>query len=255
MNDATTHCFDGRVALVTGAASGIGRAVAIDLLARGMIVGALDRAGTDVPDGCRPVVADVRDAVRVRRAIDAFASAIGRVDVLVNNAGVSLVGTIEETDEDDWHRVFDVNVFGQMRVVRAALPWLRRSDAASIVMMSSCSATNGIPRRAVYSASKGAVQSLAAALAVDLLGERIRVNCVSPATVDTPFVRELAGRAADPPAERRRLAARQPNGRMVDSAEVARAVAYLADPRCPSVTGTTLVVDGGMSTLRPSPSR
>ena len=136
---------------------------------------------------------------------------------------------------------------------RAALPWLRRSDAASVILMGSCSATNGVPKRAVYAASKGAVHSMTAALAVDLLGERIRVNCVSPATVDTPFMAELIGRSDDPPAERRRMEARQPTGRMVDPAEVACAVAYLADPRCPSVTGITLHVDGGMTTLRPTP--
>ncbi|MEM8874221.1 MAG: SDR family oxidoreductase [Planctomycetota bacterium] len=239
-----------RIAIVTGAASGIGRAIAEDLRDRGMTVGALD-VGADVPDGCAPLIADVRDGEQVRAAIDAFAKQHGRLDLLVGNAGVSLVGTIEDNDEADWQRTFDVNVFGQFRVVRAALPWLRESDAASIVLMSSCSATNGIPQRAVYSASKGAVQSLTAALAVDLLPENIRVNAVSPATVDTPFMAELIARVDDPAAHRRSLEARQPTGRMITPTEIATAVAYLADPNNRNVTGTTLIIDGGMATLRP----
>jgi NAD(P)-dependent dehydrogenase (short-subunit alcohol dehydrogenase family) len=168
----------------------------------------------------------------------------------VNNAGIGFVGGIETGGEEDWRHVFDVNVFGQMRVMRAALPWLRRSDAASVIVMSSCSAVNGIPDRALYSASKGAVQSMMLALAADLVGEGIVVNAIAPGTVDTPFMREIIARAEDPAALRDSLDARQPTGKMLDPAEIGHAVAYLASPLVRSTTGATLEIDGGMGTIR-----
>jgi len=240
----------GRVALVTGANSGIGLAVAVALMKAGMNVGALDLKTDGIPDGCDILETDLRNGEEVHAAIEAFGQRQGHLDLLVNNAGVSFAGTIEDGNEADWQRVFDVNVFGQMRTVRAALPWLRKSTAASIVIMSSCSARNGIPNRALYSASKGAVQALALALATDLVTERIRVNCVSPGTVDTPFMKALIEADADPEARRCEYTSRQPTGEMIDPEEVARAVLYLADPANRSVTGTTLEIDGGMKTLR-----
>ena len=247
-----------RVALVTGAASGIGHAVAAALLARGDRVGGLDRDPAGVPAGCEPLEADLRDGDAVRAAVDGFAGGggrldrPGRIDLLVGNAGVAFVGTVEDGDEADWARLFDVNVSGQMRTVRAALPWLRESPDASIVLMGSCSATDGIPERAAYSASKGAVHSLSRALAVDLLPEGIRVNCVSPGTVRTPFMDRIIADAADPVATKTAFDARQPIGRMIEPAEVAAAVLALADAG--GVTGQTLSVDGGMATLRPARS-
>ena len=240
--------MDRKTAIVTGAASGIGQAVADDLLTRGWTVGGLDRGTDGVPDECMPLVADLTDAAAVTAAVGRFVEEHGRLDLLVGNAGVSCVGTIEDGDEDQWQRVFDVNVFGQFRVVRAALPWLREVRG-NVVLMGSCSAAGGVPERAVYSASKGAVHALVPALAVDLLADGVRVNGVAPATVDTPFIEELCQRADDPAAERARLDARQPTGRMVAPAEVAEAVAYLATAG--NVTGTILHVDGGLRSLRP----
>lgn len=239
----------GRVVIVTGGASGIGRASAEELLRRGARVGVLDRIG-DVPDGAEALVADLTASAQVTAAIDGFCQTKGRLDVLVNNAGVSFVGGIEAGDEDDWRRVFDVNVFGQMRVMRAALPWLRKSKAASVIVMSSCSALNGIPERVLYSASKGAVQSMMLALATDLVGEGIVVNAIAPGTVDTPFMGGIIARAGDPAALRKSFEARQPTGRMVNPAEIGHAVAYLASPIARSTTGATLEIDGGMGKLR-----
>lgn len=246
---------DGRIAVVTGAASGIGQATAIALRDAGFIVGALDLTAQGLPEGTAPLLADVRDATAITAAIDAFAAPHGRIDLLVNNAGVSFVGGIEAGSEDDWHRVLDINVMGQMRVLRAALPWLRRSDAASVVAMSSCTATNGIPERALYSASKGAVHAMMLSVATDLVGEGICVNAIAPGTVDTAFMTELANRAPDPAAKRREFEARQPTGRMVAPAEIANAVLFLADPVNRSITGTTLVLDGGMGTIRNTAKR
>jgi len=170
--------------------------------------------------------------------------------VLVNNAGIGAQGTVEDNPEEEWRRVLEVNVLGIVRVSRACLPHLRRSRAAAIVNTCSVVATTGLPNRALYGASKGAVQSLTLAMAADYLPEGIRVNCVNPGTADTPWVQRLLAAADDPAAERAALEARQPQGRLVTAEEVAAAIAYLASPLSGSTTGVALAVDGGMTTLR-----
>jgi 2-keto-3-deoxy-L-fuconate dehydrogenase len=237
-------------AVVTGGCSGIGRATASQLVQCGATVAVIDRAKTGAPVGVSLLRADIRDSAAVDSAVDTAAQVMGGISLLVNVVGVSATGTIEDGDLADWASVFDVNVLGLVRVTRAALPYLRRAVGASIVNISSCVAVNGLPDRALYSASKGAVHSLTLAMAADLVTEGIRVNAVVPATVDTEFMTELAARASDPVAQRRAHELRQPTGRMVVPDEVARAVAYLADPGSLSSTGSTLTVDGGMHTLR-----
>jgi NAD(P)-dependent dehydrogenase (short-subunit alcohol dehydrogenase family) len=170
--------------------------------------------------------------------------------VLVNNAGIGALGTIEDNPDSEWQRVFDVNVLGMVRVARAALPYLRQSEHASIVNTCSIAATAGLPQRALYSATKGAVLSLTLAMAADHIREGIRVNCVNPGTADTPWVARLLDRADDPEGERAALNARQPMGRLVSAEEVAAAIAYLASPEAGATTGTALAVDGGMQGLR-----
>jgi NAD(P)-dependent dehydrogenase (short-subunit alcohol dehydrogenase family) len=179
---------------------------------------------------------------------------LGGIDILVNNAGIGAQGTVADNSDEDWHRVFDINVVGLVRVTRAALPHLRASASAAIVNTCSIAATAGLPERALYSATKGAVLSLTRAMAADHLREGIRVNCVNPGTADTPWVGRLLESAPDPAAERAALNARQPHGRLVAAAEVADAVAYLASPRSGSTTGTSLAVDGGMDGLRLRPA-
>jgi 2-keto-3-deoxy-L-fuconate dehydrogenase len=154
---------------------------------------------------------------------------------------------------DQWHQVFDVNVVGIVRATRAALPYLRASEHAAIVNTCSVAATAGLPQRALYSASKGAVLSLTLAMAADHIGEGIRVNCVNPGTADTPWIGRLLDQADDPTAERAALEARQPMGRLVSAAEVAAGIVYLASPSASAVTGTALAIDGGMSGLRIRP--
>ncbi|MFF1630988.1 SDR family NAD(P)-dependent oxidoreductase, partial [Streptomyces sp. NPDC058272] len=162
-------------------------------------------------------------------------------------------GTVEDNDDEQWHRVLDVNVLGMVRTTRAALPRLRESTHAAIVNTCSIAATAGLPQRALYSASKGAVLSLTLAMAADHVREGIRVNCVNPGTVDTPWVGRLLDAAPDPAAERAALEARQPTGRLVSASEVAGAIAYLASPLSGATTGTALAVDGGMQGLRLRP--
>ncbi|MGW6275176.1 SDR family NAD(P)-dependent oxidoreductase [Streptomyces sp. NPDC055060] len=249
MND-----FEGLTALVTGGASGIGRATAELLAARGARVAVLDLDPGGVEKPLTGYRADVSDDASVREAVAAAVAGLGGLDVLVNNAGIGAQGTVEDNDDAQWHRVLDVNVLGIVRTTRAALPHLRLSTRAAIVNTCSIAATAGLPQRALYSASKGAVLSLTLAMAADHVREGIRVNCVNPGTVDTPWVGRLLDAAPDPAAERAALAARQPTGRLVSADEVAGAVAYLASPLSGATTGTALAVDGGMQGLRLRPA-
>ena len=246
--------FEGLKALVTGGASGIGRATAELLASRGAQVAVLDLDPTSVEKPLLGYQADVTDDESVRRAVAAAVADLGGLDVLINNAGIGAQGTVEDNDDEVWHRVLDVNVVGMVRTARAALPHLRKSSHAAIVNTCSIAATAGLPMRALYSASKGAVLSLTLAMAADHVREGIRVNCVNPGTVDTPWVGRLLDAATDPAAERAALEARQPTGRLVTASEVAGAVAYLASPLSGATTGTALAVDGGMQGLRLRPA-
>ncbi|MBB5872667.1 NAD(P)-dependent dehydrogenase (short-subunit alcohol dehydrogenase family) [Allocatelliglobosispora scoriae] len=242
--------FDGLSAIVTGGASGIGLATAEYLAERGARVACLDLRIDDLPAPFAGFVADVADDAAVRAAVAGAVEHLGGLDILVNNAGIGAIGTVETNPDEEWHRVLDVNVVGLVRVSRAALPHLRRSEHAAIVNTCSIAAWAGLPQRALYSASKGAVQALTAAMAADHLADGIRVCCVNPGTADTPWVRRLLAQAADPEAELAALKARQPNGRLVSAEEVAAAIGYLASPLAGATTGTVLAVDGGMHALR-----
>lgn len=253
-----TAPLEGLRAVVTGGASGIGAAIADRLAAGGARVAVLDRDVSSASGGHLAVTADVTDDASVRAGIARVVDELGGLDIVVNNAGIGAQGGVEDNADDEWARVLDVNVVGMARVARAAMPHLRRSAAqrsatSAIVNTSSIAATAGLPQRALYSASKGAVLSLTRAMAADHLREGIRVNAVCPGTADTPWVARLLDAAPDPDAERAALEARQPHGRLVSAAEVAEAVAYLVDPRNGSTTGTSIAVDGGMQDLRLRP--
>ncbi|MGW6208747.1 SDR family NAD(P)-dependent oxidoreductase [Streptomyces sp. NPDC055089] len=254
-----TRDFEGMNALVTGGASGIGAAVATMLLERGARVAVLDRETAGAPEGALAVKADVTDDAAVRAAVDRAAAELGSLHTLVSNAGIGSIGGVEDNDDDEWARVLDINVVGMVRTARHALPHLRRAaaerpGAVSITQTCSIAATAGLPQRALYSASKGAVLSLTLAMAADHVREGVRVNCVNPGTADTPWIGRLLGQADDPAAERAALNARQPLGRLVSADEVAAAILYLASPAAASVTGTALAVDGGMQGLRLRPA-
>src|ERR1019366_1236876 len=238
--------FDNLVAIVTGGASGIGAAAAL-LVERGARVAVLDRSIDGVSDDVFSVVCDVTDSNQVDASVALVAEHFGALDVVINNAGIGAKGDIAANSEEEWHRVFDVNVVGLARVSRAALPFLRKSDRAAIVNACSVVAMVGIPNRALYSASKGAVASVTLAMAADHVRDGIRVNAVLPGTADTPWVVRLLNAAEDPVAAAAALRARQPMGRLVSAEEVAHAIIYLASPKSGSTTGTLLAVDGGMA--------
>jgi NAD(P)-dependent dehydrogenase (short-subunit alcohol dehydrogenase family) len=238
--------FSGLTAAVTGAGSGIGLETAKLLKERGAKVYGLDINEGTMAGTAEFIKCDVGDDFSVEAAF----KAIPQLDILINNAAISSVGNVEANTSEDWAKSFNINVIGMARTSRNAMPLLRKSKSAAIVNTCSVAATSGIPLRAIYSATKGAVLSLTMSMATDYLKDGVRVNCVNPGTADTPWVQRLLAQAADPAKERAALEARQPLGRLVSPQEVASAICYLASPLQGSTTGISLPVDGGLQYLR-----
>jgi 2-keto-3-deoxy-L-fuconate dehydrogenase len=230
--------FEGRIAVVTGGGSGIGRAVAHRLAACGADVVIANRSES------REVGRFVRTDVADEDSVRALFEAVGpEVHVLVNCAGV--LASTERTPEialEDWEKAFAVNARGTFLCCKHALPRMR--PGAAIVNVASVAGIVGVPHRAAYSASKGAVIAFTRALAIDHVADGIRVNCVCPGTIDTPWIDRVVDELGE---SRDALVARQPLGRLGTPEEVAEAVAYLASDRAAFATGSKLVVDGGMT--------
>ncbi len=243
--------LNGLRVIVTGGAAGIGRAVADHFAGEGAAVAVFDVVTDATVEGALSIHCDVADDASVLSAVERAADELGGIDVVVNNAGIGAAGDVAANPDSEWLRLYDVNVVGIARVTRAALPYLRLSQHPSVINMSSIVAIAGLPDRAAYSATKGAVQALTMAMAADHAVEGIRVNCVNPSTVDTPWVRRLIEGSDDPDRTRASLENRQPTGRLIAPEEVAAAVAYLARPGSPGLTGVSLNVDGGMFAVRP----
>ena len=246
-----TSEITGLAAVVTGGASGIGASIVEVLTSAGAQVAVLDLNCSNVDNRLMECRVDVGDRRSVEDAIAAVGERFGRIDILVNNAGVGAQGDVAANDDSEWARVLSINVTGIARVTSASLPWLRESPSAAICNIASVAATVGLPQRALYSASKGAVLALTRAMATDHISDGIRVNAVSPGTADTPWIERLLFEASDPAAERGQLERRQPHGRLVSAKEVASAVLYLVGPNAGSTTGSIIEVDGGLSNLRP----
>jgi NAD(P)-dependent dehydrogenase (short-subunit alcohol dehydrogenase family) len=249
--DATFH---ERVVLVTGAARGIGRATAEHFAAAGAFVALVDQDGAEAEAVARgicgqrrraiPVVADIADSAAVRRAVEACVASFGRLDVLVNNAGIHFARGITEYSDEEIDRLLSVNIKGALYTVRASVPHLRESHG-SIVSVSSMTALVGQDRGAVYVATKGALIALTKALALELAPDGIRVNCVCPAGVDTPLMRSWAASLPNPEGVLRDQAAMHLTNRLATSGEVAAAIAFLASPSASFITGVALPVEGG----------
>jgi 2-keto-3-deoxy-L-fuconate dehydrogenase len=240
----TEERFTGRRALVTGAGSGIGAAVARRLAEEGAELLLADAAG----DRVRDVAGELGEAVRwVQldvRDEDAVRAATGDLDVLVNVAGIGSTTSAPDTPLDVWEDVFAVNARGTFLCCKHAIPGMVARGGGTIVNIGSVAGLVGLRNRAAYCASKGAVIALTRALAVDHVGDGVRVNVVCPGTVDSPWVQRLvhdAGESLDT------LRARQPMGRLGTPEEIADAVLYLASDAAAFVTGSSLVIDGGLT--------
>jgi NAD(P)-dependent dehydrogenase (short-subunit alcohol dehydrogenase family) len=245
------------VALVTGAGSGIGEATAIRFGREGAAVAAADVSDAPAEAVARRIreaggqalalAGDVSSAADCRRLVEQTIARLGGLDILVNNAGIGAVGTVLETDEDTLERILDVNVKGTFLLSKAALPGMIARKAGVIVNTASIAGVRGIPARAAYTASKHAVVGLTRAMALDHVKDGIRVNCVCPGTVDTPWVGRLLDQAADPQAAKAALVARQPMGRLGRAEEMAAAILFLASDESSFTTGAAMLVDGGFT--------
>jgi NAD(P)-dependent dehydrogenase (short-subunit alcohol dehydrogenase family) len=250
----SVSAFSGQVVLVTGAAKGIGRATAERFAAEGAHVGLIDRDGAELEAAARsicaggtralPLTADVSDGAAVRAAVAACVQSFGGLNVLVNNAGIHFARAIDEYTDDEIDRILSVNLKGALHAIRAAVPHLR-ATSGSIVSVSSMTGLVGQDRGAVYVATKGALISLTKALALELAADGIRVNCVCPAGVDTPLMRDWAATLPDPPAVLRGQAAMHLTNRLATPGEIAAAIVFLASPSASFITGIALPVEGG----------
>ena len=251
--------LDGKRALITGAGSGIGEAIATLFSAQGAHVIVVDvqadaakRVAGDITGrggNATPMALDVTDEDQVRTSFEQLADQQGRLDLLVNNAGVSHVGTILETSLEDWERVLRVNAGGVFLCAREAVRLMvqQQPRGGVIINMSSVAAMIGVERRVPYSASKGAVLALTRSIAMDFVDQGIRCNAICPGTVQTPFVEGYLKRSfpGQEDAVRQTLHARQPIGRMGRPEEIAAAALYLASDEAAFITGSALVIDGG----------
>lgn len=249
----------GKVCIVTGAGSGIGRASALLFGAEGGLVVAADldeasaRETAEAIDG--DAVADRVDVADEEETLALVAGAVerfGRVDVLFNNAGISGVGNVEETTLELWEQVMRVNVRGVFLMSRAVAPIMIRQRSGSIINMSSAIAQTGLARRVSYAASKGAVLSLTKSMQVDLAPHGVRVNALQPGTIMTPFVeRYLRESYADIEEGRRSIRSRQLTEDLGTADDVAQAALFLASDESRFVLGSGLVIDGGLTAGKP----
>lgn len=238
-----------KVAIVTGGGSGIGRAIAGAFAREGakvVIAGRnqakLDRAAKEIGAGCLAVAADVSNLQDLQHLVQTTLDRFQRIDILVNNAGVLFAGTAESLTEDQWEQTFNVNVRGVWRLSRAALPHMRAAGGGAIINMGSVLSLLGARNRVAYAASKGALLQMTRAMAVDHAAERIRVNCICPATVET----EMVAAAMDAAARKARLAM-HPDGRFGQPEDVAGLAVFLASDESLWITGAAYNVDGGYS--------
>ena len=242
-----------RVAIVTGGGSGIGRAIALALAADRCAIAIFDRHARNgaavaaeierAGQRARAYEIDVTVSARVRQAVEDLMEMFGRIDVLVNDAGIGFLGSVEELTEEDWDHVMSVNVKNVFLCSRAVIPHMAARGGGRIISVASVAGLVASPRRAAYCASKGAVVMLTRAMALDCALQNINVNSICPGVVITP----MTEKTLRDPADRQRRLDGTPLGRLAQPEEIAPAAVYLAGPGASFVTGSTLVVDGGWS--------
>ncbi len=253
--------LDEKTAIVTGGASGIGKAISRVFAEEGAQVAILDVDREAAEETVRTLEADggtvsffecdVADAGQVPATVDAVVSEFGGLEVLINNAGIAHVGTVEETTEEDLDRLYEVNVKGVYNCLRASVPEMKE-DGGSIVNIASVVSRMGIPNRFAYSMTKGAVLTMTYSVARDYVDEGIRCNAVSPARIHTPFVDGFLEENYPDQVEEKfeELSQTQPIGRMGDPDEVAQLCLYLCSEKADFITGSNVPIDGGFVTLK-----
>jgi len=248
MSDSTTNgkSMAGERVIVTGGGSGIGRELSHILLERGARVVCIDRDVRNVPSGCTPVLADLGNAGDAARGFEEAIRELGGVDVLCNNAGIGSTSSVVDSTVEEWDAVFDVNVRAAFIGMKVAIPHMLAQGRGVIVNTASAAALVGPPDRAAYGASKGAIISLTKQVAIQYAKDGIRCNSVCPGTVDTPWVARLLHEAHDPKSRRAELVARQPMGLRARPREIALGIAWLAGPESSFMTGSELLIDGGV---------
>jgi NAD(P)-dependent dehydrogenase (short-subunit alcohol dehydrogenase family) len=246
--------LEGKRAVVTGAGAGIGRSIALRLASEGARVAladvdeeAAEKVASEIDGETLVRRTDVTRAEEVEELVASAVEAWGGLDVMVNNAGVGVAATVVDTTEQDYERVMDVCVRGTLLGMKYAIPAIRDAGGGSVINMSSVAALVGITDRAVYSAAKGAILSMTRAAAIDHVGEGVRVNCIAPGTVDTPWIGRITSGYDDPEEARAKMQARQPHSRFVTPEEIAAMAAYLASDEAASCVGACMIVDGGVT--------
>jgi NAD(P)-dependent dehydrogenase (short-subunit alcohol dehydrogenase family) len=246
--------LEGKRAVVTGAGAGIGRSIALRLASEGARVAladvdeeAAEKVASEIDGETLVRRTDVTRAEEVEELVASAVEAWGGLDVMVNNAGVGVAATVVDTTEEDYERVMDVCVRGTLLGMKYAIPAIRDAGGGSVINMSSVAALVGITDRAVYSAAKGAILSMTRAAAIDHIGEGVRVNCIAPGTVDTPWIDRITSGYDDPEEARAKMQARQPHSRFVTPEEIAAMAAYLASEEAASCIGACMIVDGGVT--------
>jgi NAD(P)-dependent dehydrogenase (short-subunit alcohol dehydrogenase family) len=245
-----------RVTIITGAASGIGEASARLFAKEGahLVLVDLDESGLrnvteelqDLSTVVLDIAADVSDPKTAATVIERVRDNFGRLDVLFNNAGIVIGGSLVECTEEEWDRTMDVNLKSMYLLCRAAVPVMVRQGGGSIINMSSIAGAAGLASRGAYSVSKAGVIGLTNSLAADFVKEGLRVNCICPATVETPSLRRRIAASPNPEEARRAFIARQPMGRMGTPEEIAAMVLFLACDDSRYMTGQAIHMDGGM---------
>jgi NAD(P)-dependent dehydrogenase (short-subunit alcohol dehydrogenase family) len=246
--------LDGKRAIVTGGASGIGRAITRMFVNEGakVIVADIDKDSaeslcSELNGSAKAFKLDVTSAESFKNLIDFVEKKYSGLDIMVNNAGTGLAGRLPDTDESDWHRVMDVNLKGTFLGMKYAIPLIKKSGGGSIINISSIAALVGLAERAVYSASKGGIIAMSRAAAIDHIQDNIRINCIAPGTVDTPWIERITQTYNDPSAAKKAMTERQPHGRLVTPDEIASMAVYLASDESKSTIGAVMIVDGGVT--------
>lgn len=253
--------LEGKRIIVTGAGSGIGRAITMRLASEGARVVLADvdedaaksvaeeigEAGGQAGGDTLVYKTDVTSAESVEALVENVVSEWDGLDVMVNNAGVGIASTVVDATEEDYDKMMDVCVRGTFLGMKYAIPAISESGGGSVVNMSSIAALVGLNDRAIYCAAKGAILAMTRAAAIDHIEEGVRVNCIAPGTVDTPWVERITSTYEDPEEARKKMQARQPHNRLVTPEEIAAMAAYLAADESASTVGACMTVDGGMT--------